>query len=70
MLIEARHEVYVRYHHALIAAVDSCMHVERVLSIDDMLCPLTARWREKDEAVALAHKIKKAIAARVGECMR
>lgn len=70
VLIEARHEIYVRYHHALIAAVDSAMHVEKVLSIDEMLCPLTGRWREKGEAIALAHKIKRAIATQVGECMR
>ena len=70
VFIEARHELYVRYHHALIAAVDSCMHVERVLSIDEMLCPLTGRWRERDEAIALAHKIKRAISAQVGEFLR
>ena len=70
VLIEARHELYVRYHHALIAAVDSCMHVEKVLSIDEMLCPLTGRWRERDEAIALAHRIKRAISTRVGECLR
>ena len=70
ILIEARHEVYVRYHHALIAAVDSAMHVEKVLSIDEMLCPLTGRWREKDEAIALALRIKRAIATRVGEFLR
>ncbi len=70
VLIEARHEIYVRYHHELIKAVDSCMHVEKVLSIDEMLCPLTGRWQQKEEAIALAHKIKKAIAAQVGECMR
>ena len=70
VLIEARHELYVRYHHALIAAVDSAMHVEKVLSIDEMLCPLTGRWRERDEAIALAHRIKRAISTKVGECLR
>jgi DNA polymerase-4 len=70
VLIEARHEVYVRYHLALIKAIDSCMHVEKVMSIDEVLCPLTGRWRERDEAIALAHRIKKAIATQVGEFLR
>jgi len=69
VLVEARHELYVRYHHELIKAVDSCMHVEKVLSIDEMLCPLTGRWRERDEAIALAHCIKRVIATQVGECL-
>ena len=69
VLLEARHELYVRYHHALIAAVDSVMHVEKVLSIDEMLVPLTGRWREKSEAIVLAQRIKKAIATRVGGCL-
>jgi DNA polymerase-4 len=69
VFVEARHELYVRYHHELVKAVDSCMWVERVMSIDEMLIPLTGRWQRRDEAVALALKIKEAV-ARVGECLR
>src|SRR6187402_2836954 len=32
-LVEADHKVYVEYHDRLVAAVESCVHVDRVLSI-------------------------------------
>src|SRR5436309_2030075 len=37
-LVEARHALYVRYHHAIVAAVDSCIPVESIVSIDEMAC--------------------------------
>jgi DNA polymerase-4 len=69
-VIEARPDLYVAYHHRLIAAVDACAPVDRVLSIDEMSCGLRGPWREPDRAVALAREIKKRIARSVGEYMR
>jgi len=70
VFLEARHEAYIKMHHELIAAVNTCMHVEEVLSIDEMLCPLTGRYQNREDAVELARKIKAAIYAQVGECLR
>ena len=42
-LVESRPEEYVRLHHRLVAAVESCTHVEEVMSIDEMWCRLTGR---------------------------
>jgi DNA polymerase-4 len=36
VLVEARPAVYVEMHHKLVAAVESCLHVEQVRSIDEM----------------------------------
>lgn len=69
-VIEARPALYVETHHALIAAVDSCMHVEEVLSIDEMRCELTRKWRQRECAEDLARLIKKTIAKNVGEFLR
>jgi DNA polymerase-4 len=69
-VIEARPKLYVEYHHRLIAAVDSCVPVDHVLSIDEMNCSLRGPWRETEKAVALAHQIKKRIASSVGDQMR
>jgi len=39
-LVEARHKLYVEYHHKIIAAVDRCIPVTKVVSIDEMACRL------------------------------
>jgi DNA polymerase-4 len=68
--IVARHELYIDYHHRAVAVVDSVVPVRAVLSIDEMDCELTGRWREPARALDLAHKVKSALAARIGECLR
>ncbi len=65
-IVDSRPEEYVRLHHLLVAAVESCTHVELVMSIDEMWCCLTGRQRERANAEKLAHEIKAAI-ARVAE---
>jgi len=69
-LVVARHELYIDYHHRAVAVVDSIAPVRAVLSIDEMDCELTGRWREPERALAIARKVKKALAAQVGECLR
>lgn len=58
IFVEARPPVYVEYHHKLIEIVESCTHVEKVLSIDEMVCFLTGSQQIKDNALKLAAKIK------------
>jgi DNA polymerase-4 len=68
--IVARHELYIDYHHRAVAAVDSVVPVRAVLSIDEMDCELTGRWREPARALELARKVKATLASRVGEHLR
>src|ERR1700693_1845085 len=42
-LVEARHELYVEYHHKVVEAVESCLPVPAVCSIDEMACRLMGR---------------------------
>jgi DNA polymerase IV len=67
--IPARHRLYVEYHHRILAAVEQCVPIETVLSIDEVACRLTGNQRRPDMAVALAHKIKATIRDQVGEAM-
>ena len=60
--VESRPEEYVRLHRLLVEAVETCTHVEEVWSIDEMYCRLTGRQIERREAVALAKRIKGAVA--------
>jgi len=69
-LVEAVPQLYVRYHHAIIETVASFIPIASVLSIDEMICQLTGSQREIPIAVAIAQKIKRALAERVGECLR
>ena len=58
IFVEARPPLYVEYHHKLIEIVESCTHVEKVLSIDEMVCFLTGSQQTKENALKLAAKIK------------
>lgn len=62
IFVEARPSVYVTFHHKLIEIVESCTHVEKVLSIDEMVCKLTGSQQIPENALKLAAKIKRAIA--------
>ena len=70
IIVLARHPVYISYHHKLIKAVDSCLPVEKVLSIDEMLCSLMGKEQKKENAIELALKIKDTIAEQAGEYMK
>jgi DNA polymerase-4 len=66
----ARHELYIDIHHKAVAVVDSYVPVRKVLSIDEMDCELTGRWREPARALEIARKVKAGLAEKVGECLR
>ncbi len=61
IFVEARPPIYVAFHHQLIAIVESCTHVEQVLSIDEMMCKLTGSQKIPENALKLAATIKRAI---------
>lgn len=67
VLVEARHELYVQYHHRLMAAVDTVVPVQAVMSIDEVLCELPDRWQPEDQARGKAAEIKRVLAKAGGE---
>lgn len=56
VIVESKPPEYIRYHHQIIAAVEDCIHVEAVLSIDEMWAWLPYNLREpaRDIATRLA----------------
>ena len=70
IFVEARPPLYVQYHHQLIEIVESYTHVEKVLSIDEMVCQLTGSQQIKENALKLAAKIKHAIAKNAGDYIK
>lgn len=69
-VVIARPQRYVQVHHAIVEAVESCLPVQAVHSIDEMSCRLASNERQPDRAVELARRIKQAIRDRVGEYLR
>ncbi len=70
VLVEARHEIYVDYHHRIVEAVESCLPVTAVMSIDEMACRLMGRERPLLAALELGRKVKATIREQVGPMLR
>jgi DNA polymerase-4 len=70
VFVEARHEIYVDYHHRIVAAVENCLPVTAVLSIDEMACRLMGRERPLLAAMKLAQQVKDAVRMQVGSTLR
>ena len=70
VLVPARHELYVNYHHRILKEIDNHIPVSRVGSIDEMACELLGDEREPEKALALARRLKRGILDNVGECLR
>jgi DNA polymerase-4 len=65
----ARHERYVAFHDAIVAEIERHIPVTRVCSIDEVACRLLDNENGREDAIALAGRIKAGIRARVGECL-
>jgi DNA polymerase-4 len=69
-LVESRPHLYVSYHHKIVEAVDSCLPVETILSIDEMICRLSGSETITENALPLAQRIKRAIREQAGDYLR
>ena len=57
-IIPARPELYIKTHHEAIDVVEQCIHVEDVLSIDEMWAWLPYNWRNEEKIAELSQQIK------------
>jgi len=65
----ANHATYTRYHHKILEVVDRYIPIDKVLSIDEMICELTGSQRNPEVAILLAKQIKAGIEKHVGACL-
>ena len=70
VLVEARHEIYVEYHHRIVQAVERFVPVASVMSIDEMACRLIGSEQPLLSALKLAERIKAGIRQHAGETLR
>lgn len=66
-IVDSTPGAYVRMHHRLLAAIETCLPIEAVCSIDEVSCRLGWGQKEPAQAAALAKQVKTAIRERVGE---
>ncbi len=69
-LVEARHEIYVDYHNRIVEAVERCVPVAAVMSIDEMASSLIGREQPLFAAMDLARRVKASIREHVGSTLR
>lgn len=68
-VVPARPALYVDFHHRLLSAIETCLPLGPVLSIDEVICDLPPEARTVEGARELARRIKAAIREDVGECL-
>lgn len=69
ILVVARPKLYLEYHHRLLEAIESCLPIEDVMSIDEVACRLDKIQCQPHEARQVAFHIKEEIRKRVGACL-
>lgn len=64
-IVESKPAEYIRHHHRVVEAVEDCIHVEAVLSIDEMWAWLPYNLREPATVEAIGRRIKETVAREV-----
>ena len=69
VLVPAHPRLYVSIHHKFIDAIESCIPVEDVMSVDEVACLLDKTEKTREAATRLANRIKNVMRETVGECL-
>ena len=69
IVVQSRPKLYVEYHHRILDAIESCIPIEHVMSIDEVACILDRSQQTAEGVRRLSGEIKQAIRERVGECL-
>lgn len=70
IVVQARHDAYVRIHHKIRAEIDRHIPIEKVCSIDEVACRLMGTQREVEEAKDIARRIKQGLHDTFGPSIR
>lgn len=70
VFLPSRHRLYVRFNLRVAAVLDRYAELERIRSVDEFQIVLSGDATELDGARALVARLKAAVAAEVGECLR
>lgn len=67
---EAKHDVYVDYHHQIIEAIERVHPIEKAHSVDEFSIRLLGSARDLQTAMNIGETMRRSIARRVGVAMR
>lgn len=62
-IVEARPSLYVAWHRRLMAAIENAIPIAKVHSVDEAACELIGRQCRRDNAIEVAHAVKREVAA-------
>lgn len=62
-LVEARPSLYVAWHRRLMAAIERAIPIAQVHSVDEAACELIGRQCRREDAIEVAHAVKREVAA-------
>lgn len=65
-----KHDVCVRYHHAILVAVETVVPVDRVWSIDECSCRLTGSQQDLANALQIGRALQRAVLDQVHPALR
>jgi len=66
----ARHELYVEFHHRILAEIENHIPITTVCSIDEMACRLMDNEASEAAATRIARGMKQGLASRIGPHVR
>lgn len=69
ILVPAHPKLYVTYHHRFIEAIETCLPVEDVASVDEVACLLDRTQQTPETVTALSRRIKSVMRESAGECL-
>lgn len=69
IVVPARPRAYVEMHHRIVQAVESCFHIDAILSIDEMIGRISVSEQDPAKARLLGEKIKTTIKTQVGSTL-
>lgn len=67
---EAKHDLYVDYHHQIIEAIERVHPIEKAHSVDEFAIRLLGSARDLQTAMSIGETMRRSIARRVGVAMR
>ncbi len=70
VVVPARHDMYVEFHHKILAEMERHLPITQVCSVDEAACRLRGRDRQPEVAIAIARAMKSGIRARVGQAIQ
>ncbi|CAJ0882740.1 hypothetical protein AMST5_03365 [freshwater sediment metagenome] len=69
IVVASRPKLYVEYHHRILDAIERCIPIEHVMSIDEVACALDRTQQTAEAVTKLSAEIKQSVRSHVGECL-